>query len=69
MRYASRKSALTSHQPGIQRTLRDHGHGLVTGVSRDMPVYCPNFRQVLIPACIETGSGLGLGLWLWLWLG
>jgi len=38
-----------SHQPGIQRTLRDHGYGLAH-VSRDMPVYSPSFRRVLILA-------------------
>jgi len=46
-----RWSPLASHQPGIQRTLWDHGHR--AGMSCDMPVYFHSFRQVLIIACTE----------------
>jgi len=51
---ASRKSALISPsqliQPGISTTLRYHGYGL-SYHDRDMAVYFPQFRRVLIPAC------------------
>jgi len=64
---ASRRwSPLASHQSGIQddsvNTARPRARA---GVSRNMPVYFPGCRQVLIPACTEADSGwVGLGAWL-----